>query len=99
MCSLKHQPAVSAVHPLLDIPDPLFRLLGVVVTLDLDDNVGVVRLAALHLAEHDVPIAVTAWIGWAVCASPDWTKPHRIAGGLVEDGAAVNEVLRKFLIF
>ena len=84
-------PEAPAVDPLLDIPDPVLRLLGVVVMLDREDDVGVVLLAALHLAENDIPYAnlgsllpyrvlpstaVTAWIGWKVHASSDWTKGH-----------------------
>ena len=44
-------PEAPAVDPLLNIPDPVLLLLGVVVMLDREDDVGVLLLAALHLAE------------------------------------------------
>ena len=79
-----------------------------VVTLDLEDYVGVVLLAALHLAENDIPYANLGGLllerhPVIRCYSLDGMKSarvvrldqgsHRIARGLVEDGAAVNEII------
>ena len=101
--------AASAVDPLLDIPESVLRLLGVVVMLDREDDVGVVLLAALHLAENDIPYAnLGSLLPYRVpaihcCYSLDRMEgasvarldqgPHRIARGLVEGGAAVAEIL------
>ena len=48
--------AVAAVHPVLDIPDPVLRLVGVVVPLDLEDDVGVVLLAWHALGRKRRPL-------------------------------------------
>ena len=93
MCSLRH----------LDVPDPVLRLLVVIGLLDVEDYVGVVLLAALHLAENDIPYANLGLLlldrvhPVIRCYSLDGMKsarvvrldqgPHRIARGLVEDGA------------
>ena len=84
-------PEAPAVVPLFNVSDPELLLLGVVVVLDREDDMGVVLVAALHLAERISPtpsweasfctaclpsIAVTACMGWKVQASPDWTKGH-----------------------
>ena len=37
--------------------DPVLRLLGVVVIVDIEEYVGVVLLAALRLSENDIPYA------------------------------------------
>ena len=43
-------PEAPAVDPLLNVPDPVLRLLGVVVMLDREHDVAVVLLAALQRA-------------------------------------------------
>ena len=83
-------PVTPAVDVPRDVPDPVLQLLPVV-PLDVVDDVGVELLAVLHLAEDDVPnvnlggllldrefppFAVTAWMGWNVQASHDWTRGH-----------------------
>ena len=50
-------PEAPAVEMPLDVPDPILRLLVVVGLLDVEDYVGELLLAALHLAEDDVPYA------------------------------------------
>jgi hypothetical protein len=81
MCSLRH----------LDVPDPVLRLLVVIGLLDVEDYVGVVLLAGLHVAEDDVPYANIGGLlldrvdpilrcysldGWKRQASFDWTRGH-----------------------
>ena len=104
-------PEAPAVYILLDVPDPVHRLgLRVVVgLLGAEDYVGVVLLAALHLAEDDVPYANLGGLflervdSILRCYSLDWVEkagvvrldqgPHRAPRGPVEDEAALNEKL------
>ena len=93
----------------LDIPDPVLQLPGVAAMFEREDDVGVVLLRAPHLEENDIPYAnLGSLLLYRVhaihcCYSLDRMEgarvvrldqgPHRIARGLVEDGAAVNEIL------
>ena len=102
-------PEAPAVEMPLDVPDPVLRLRVVIGLLDAEDHVGEVLLAALHLAEDDVPYANIGGLlldrvdSILRCYSLDGVEsagvvrldqgPHRIPRGPVEDGAALKEIL------
>ena len=100
--------ALAVVIP-LDVPDPVLRLVVVPGLLDVEDYVGEVLLAGLHLAEDDVPFANLAGLlldrvdAILRCYSLDGVEiagvvrldqgPHRIPRAHVEGGAALSQIL------
>ena len=91
-------PEAPAVDMPLDVPDPVHRLgLRVVVgLLGAEDYVGVVLLAALHLAEDDVPYANLGGLLLERVDSILRCGPHQAGEG--RDSAAVRELLQRELL-